>query len=95
MKILNIRPPVDHASNARFQELARFDIELTPDCRIYGLRLVKASGTNRLLTHAPSNGGIRLATFSQALADQITAAASAGYDVQIGRRTNAHARQFA
>ena len=51
--------------------LATFDLELTPDCRLYGLRLLQMRD-GRLLTFAPQSGARRVATFATSLAEKIT-----------------------
>ncbi|MEF2549986.1 hypothetical protein VQ042_01225 [Aurantimonas sp. A2-1-M11] len=66
--------------------LAVFDLELSDDCRIYGLRLMRAPD-GRHLVYAPSgNGGRRLATFSTALAAEIAEIAAS----EMERASNSH-----
>ncbi|RWE49275.1 MAG: hypothetical protein EOS79_07610 [Mesorhizobium sp.] len=79
MKVLDIRP----APPGVGRTVAHFDVQLTPDCRLYGLRLVEAGG-GRHLTYAPNSHGIRVATFTRELADQISRAASAAWSEHIG-----------
>ncbi|TIN33351.1 MAG: hypothetical protein E5Y10_32590 [Mesorhizobium sp.] len=74
MKILDIRP----APPGVGRTIANFDVQLTPDCRFYGLRLVEAEG-GRHLTYAPNSHGVRVATFTRELADTISRAASAAW----------------
>jgi hypothetical protein len=72
MKILTFEPAASRGGGT--ETLAVFDLELTDEVRIYGLRLVEHRG--RRLTYAPNgNGGRRLATFAPALAERITAIA--------------------
>ncbi|TIN37612.1 MAG: hypothetical protein E5Y32_26470 [Mesorhizobium sp.] len=54
--------------------IARFDIALTDSCRLYGLKLVEKPDGRRM-TYSPQSG-VRLATFTPALAEEITRAAS-------------------
>lgn len=56
------------------REIARFDLQLSDDVRLYGLRLMQTP-EGRHLTYAPSSGGRRFATFAPAIVDDITAAA--------------------
>ncbi|RUV89237.1 hypothetical protein EOA60_08300 [Mesorhizobium sp. M1A.F.Ca.IN.020.06.1.1] len=74
MKILDIRP----APPGVGRTVAHFDVQLTPDCRLYGLRLVQGDG-GRFLTYAPNSHGVRVATFARDLADEISRAASAAW----------------
>lgn len=62
--------------------LARFDVQLNDDVRLYGLRLVKMSNGRRL-SYAAEARGQRTATFAPELADTITKAASAAYEAEI------------
>jgi hypothetical protein len=72
MQILSIEPVADRGGTTT--TLALFDLELTDEVRIYGLRLVENRG--RRLTYSPNaNGGRRAATFAPALAARITALA--------------------
>lgn len=72
MKILSIRPAPPGSGAVR--EIARFDLQLSDDVRLYGLRLMQTT-EGRHLTYAPSSGGRRFATFAPSLVDTITAAA--------------------
>lgn len=74
MRILDLQPVASHGGGA-VKLVATFDLELSDDIKMYALRLMRA-GDGRHLTYAPNgNGGRRLATFSPALAAQITKAA--------------------
>jgi len=67
--------PVASRGGGTMRLVASFDLELSSEVRIYGLRLMQAPG-GRHVTYAPNgNGGRRLATFSPALATAITEAA--------------------
>ncbi|TIL64484.1 MAG: hypothetical protein E5Y77_26220 [Mesorhizobium sp.] len=70
MKILSIRPEPPGTGSV----IARFDIALTAECRLYGLKLVQKPDGRRM-TYSPQSGGSRLATFTPALAEEITRAA--------------------
>lgn len=66
MKILSIRPsPLGTGAT-----IARFDIELTPELRMYDLRLVQTE-SGRRLTYSQNAAGRRTATFVGTLADEI------------------------
>jgi len=54
--------------------VATVDIELNSDVRMYGLRLMRM-GDGKHLLFAPQAGQRRAATFSPALAEQLTAMA--------------------
>jgi len=75
MRILSIRP----APPGEGKTLARFDIELTPELRMYDLRLVQAADGRRL-TYSQNAGGRRTATFVGDLADEISDLASKAFD---------------
>lgn len=69
MRILNLSPVANDGGGMR--TLAFFDLELTPDVRLYGLRLLEAPGGNRVV-YAAQAGSRRTATFSRSLAEAIT-----------------------
>ncbi|PAQ05224.1 hypothetical protein [Mesorhizobium temperatum] len=70
MKILSIRPePPGFGST-----IARFDIALTDECRLYGLKLVEKPDGRRM-TYGPQSGGLRVATFAPSLVEEISRAA--------------------
>ncbi|WP_130229041.1 hypothetical protein [Bradyrhizobium sp. Leo121] len=71
MKILDIRP----SPPGERKTLARFDLELTPELRMYDLRLVQTE-SGRRLTYSQNAGGKRTATFVGTLADEVTQLAS-------------------
>ncbi|MET4278715.1 MULTISPECIES: hypothetical protein [unclassified Bradyrhizobium] len=78
MKITFITPsPFDGGGGMR--EIARFDLQLSDEVRLYGLRLMQTR-EGRRLTYAPSSGGRRFATFAPALVDTITAAAISAFN---------------
>jgi hypothetical protein len=74
MEILNIEP-VASSGGGGMRVLAFFDLQLSDDVRMYGLRLLEAPDGNRV-TYAPQSGSRRSATFARPLAERITAAAS-------------------
>ena len=72
MRILSIRPAPPGSGST----LARFDLEMTEDLRIFNLRLTaRSSGGHSVF--APNAMGARVATFSNRLVDQIASAALA------------------
>lgn len=75
MKILDVRP----SPSGEGKTLARFDLELTPELRMYDLRLVQTD-SGRRLTYSQNAGGKRTATFVGELADQVTLLASKAFD---------------
>jgi hypothetical protein len=75
LKILSIRP----SPPGEGRTLARFDIELTPELRMYDLRLVQTD-SGRRLTYSQNAGGKRTATFVGTLADEVTQLASNAFD---------------
>ncbi|OWK18282.1 hypothetical protein AJ88_03560 [Mesorhizobium amorphae CCBAU 01583] len=74
MKILDIRP----APPGVGRTIAHFDVQLTDDLRLYGLRLIQTED-GRYLSYAPNAHGVRVATFAPTLADTISRAASVAY----------------
>lgn len=76
MQILNITPVADRGGGMR--TLAHFDLQITDDVRLYGLRLMEAPDGNQF-TYAAKCGQRRAATFARPLAEKITAAASLMY----------------
>lgn len=78
MKILDLKPST-FDSGGSVREVARFDLQLSEDVRLYGLRLMRAPD-GRHLTYAPSSGGRRFATFAPSLVDSITAAAISSFN---------------
>ncbi|SCB41716.1 hypothetical protein [Rhizobium multihospitium] len=69
MQILDFKL-IDEQSGGH-RAIACFDLELTPEVRLYGLRLLKMRD-GRLLTFAPQSGYRRVATFAAPLAERIT-----------------------
>lgn len=69
MRILEFQPIDEPASGNR--AIGVFDLELTPEVRMYGLRLLRMKD-GRLLTFAPQSGYRRVATFASSLAEKIT-----------------------
>ena len=70
MRVIDIRPP------GRLQDLAVFDVEITPHLRLYNLSLRKTAD-GRLRTLAPNACGKHVATFHPDLATELTRAAAA------------------
>ncbi len=75
MRILDLKP-VSGGGGGAVKLVADFDLELTAEVRLLGLRLMEAPDGKRLIYAANANGGRRTATFSPALAQAITAAAT-------------------
>jgi len=75
MKILSIRPAPPGVDG---KATAHFDVEVTPDLRPCGLRLVKIDD-GRFLTYAANNHGRPNATFSRSFANELSRAASAAF----------------
>ncbi|MEC5324357.1 hypothetical protein [Aurantimonas sp. A3-2-R12] len=75
MEILAIRPEPPGAATKR---LAHFDAQLTPDIRIFGLKLVQTPSGPRV--YPPRGGANACATFSPAFAIELTSAAMAALD---------------
>lgn len=71
MRILDIRPEPIGGGSA----IARFDAEITPEIRMFNIKLVRANnGTMRV--YAPSAFGTNVATFAPELAADLVAAAT-------------------
>ncbi|WP_374829653.1 hypothetical protein [Paenochrobactrum pullorum] len=73
MKILQIRPAPFGVGE---KTLALFDVELSPECRIFNLALRKnSSGQYRIVS--PNSQGRHVVTFSKNISAQLTEAAVA------------------
>ncbi|MER8743864.1 hypothetical protein NKH54_12340 [Mesorhizobium sp. M1004] len=72
MQILSIRPEPPGAGSV----VARFDLELSDQLRMFGLRLVKKPDGHRAI-YAPNSGGVRVVTFGATLVQEIANAAEA------------------
>jgi hypothetical protein len=77
MEILNLRPTND--TGQRIRQIAVFDLQLTPGCRLFGLRLMEAPDGNRFV-YGPQARGHRAATFAVDLAIEITERAVTAYE---------------
>lgn len=75
MRIPHIRPEPPGSGYI----LARFDIALSEECRVFGLRLVEKPG-GRKAVYAPNSGGSRVVTFSPSLVLEIASAAQAAIE---------------
>ncbi|MDL2409969.1 hypothetical protein PY650_31005 [Rhizobium calliandrae] len=69
MEILDFKLIDEHSGGHR--AVACFDLKLTDEVRLYGLRLLRMRD-GRLLTFAPQSGYRRVATFAAPLAARIT-----------------------
>ena len=74
MEILSIRPAPPGVDG---RAVAHFDVQVTPNLRLCGLRLVESNG--RYLTYAANSHGRATATFSREFANDLSRAASAAY----------------
>lgn len=74
-KILNIRPA---PAGAGGRTVAFFDVQVTEDISLFNFRLVETPDGRRL-TYPPNAMGSRAASFSPALATEITRAAGAAF----------------
>lgn len=77
MQILTMKTIDEPALGHR--AIASFDLQLTDDCRLYGLRLLRMRDGN-ILTFAPQSGPRRVATFAASLAERITQLALDQYE---------------
>lgn len=85
MIIQNLTPAA-HPGGGTMTLVATFDLQITGDIRICGMRLLRAPD-GRMLTYAPTAlGGRRSVTFAPSTAAEITAAAS----TQFSERVTAH-----
>ena len=68
-------------TSGSMRTIAYFDVELSPEIKLYGMRLLEAPSGKRI-SYAPSSGGRRFATFAPDLAASITDAAIKSYERQ-------------
>jgi len=73
MRIIRIEPE-SKLSNGKFETVASFDVQVTDDIRLCGMRLARRPDGG-FITWPPASGGRRLATFAPELAAAITQAA--------------------
>lgn len=71
MRILSIRPEPPGFGNT----IARFDVQITDDVRLFNLKLVDSQRGRRV--YAPSAYGASVATFAPAFGDALISAAMA------------------
>lgn len=74
MKIIDIWPAREGSSS-----LAKFDLELTEQVRIFGLHL-KRNDKGQLRIFAPKSGGQHAASFNPEISEEITRAAIAALE---------------
>lgn len=86
MRILDYKLIDDPSGGHR--AVAVFDLELSPDIRLYALRLLRMRD-GRLLTFAPQSGHRRVATFAPHLAEKITQIAIDQYEALTANERNA------
>ncbi len=78
MRVSNLKPAANPGGGA-VKLVASFDLQLTDDVAIYGMRLCRAPD-GRHVSYAPTAlGGRRSATFARPLAEAITASALQSY----------------
>ncbi|UXS38353.1 hypothetical protein FY150_00975 [Agrobacterium tumefaciens] len=87
MQILSMKPIDEPALGHR--AIAAFDLQLTDDCRLYGLRLLRMRDGN-ILTFAPQSGPRRVATFAAPLAERITKLATDQYEALTAHDNQQH-----
>lgn len=76
MQIQNLEPVADRGGGVKL--LALFDLQLTPEVRMHGMKLLQ-SPDGKCITYAAQSGPRRTATFARSLAERITAAALKSY----------------
>lgn len=82
MQIMSIRPAPFGVGE---RTIALFDVELSPEVRVYNLAL-RRNGEGQLRTVSPNSQGRHCVTFSTGLSSKITAAAYA--ELNGGRPAN-------
>ena len=87
MRIIEIRPSPPGADG---RAVAHFDIEISPDVRLFGLRLIEAPSGHHLV-YAANFQGRPTATFSREFASSLSRAACAALREGIARDRNAAA----
>lgn len=74
MRVLSLTPAADPGGGS-MKVVASFDLQLTPDIAVYGMRLLKAPNGQHVSYAPTALGGRRSVTFARPLAEAITAAA--------------------
>ncbi|APO70252.1 hypothetical protein IE4872_PC00224 (plasmid) [Rhizobium gallicum] len=74
MQVLDLKP-VAHRSGGRMLHVANFDMQLSDNVAIYGMRLLRAPNGDHVSYAPTALGGRRSVTFGGPLAEAITAAA--------------------
>ncbi|MGZ2429603.1 hypothetical protein [Rhizobium redzepovicii] len=82
MRILALKPAADPGGGT-MKVVASFDLQLTPDIAIYGMRLLKAPNGQHVSYAPTALGGRRSVTFARPLAEAITAAALKTLEEQV------------
>ncbi|MGO7541848.1 hypothetical protein ACC680_25050 [Rhizobium ruizarguesonis] len=82
MHIISIRPETTGGNT-----LARFDVQLTPDIRMFGMKLVKTPRGHRV--YPPNTSMNNVATFAPAFAESMICAALAALAGENLDRSNA------
>lgn len=82
MRITSMTPAANPGGGT-MRHVATFDLQLSADVAIYGMRLLQTSD-GRHVSYAPTAlGGRRAATFARPLAEAITAAALNSYSEHV------------
>lgn len=84
MKILQLHP-AGRKTGGGFRTLTRFDVQLTPNVRLYSLELVEAP-TGELIVYSPKTRQGRAATFDSEFRGELATAAA---DALRGARSDA------
>ncbi|OWK24148.1 hypothetical protein AJ87_24355 [Rhizobium yanglingense] len=74
MKILTFSPAVNPGGGS-MKVVANFDLQLTSDIAVYGMRLLRAPNGDHISYAPTALGGRRSVTFARPLAEAITATA--------------------
>lgn len=82
MRILSLSPAVNSGGGS-MKVVAEFDLQLTPDIAVYGMRLLRAPNGDHVSYAPTALGGRRSVTFARPLAEAITAAALASYSEHV------------
>jgi hypothetical protein len=74
MRVLDLKTVADPGGGA-MKHVANFDLQLTDDVAIYGMRLLRAPNGDHVSYAPTALGGRRSVTFARPLAEAITAVA--------------------
>lgn len=82
MRILSLQP-VAKPGDGSMTVVAQFDLQLTADVAVYGMRLLRAPNGDHVSYAPTALGGRRSVTFARPLAETITAAAVKTLEEQV------------